>query len=473
MRHTKIVATLGPASESPTVLDALMAAGVDVVRLNFSHGTHEGHRAVFERVRATADRAGRHVAVLQDLSGPKIRIGALEGGRPIDLQPGDELSIATGDGVGGPGRVFTAFSGLAPSVRAGDRLLLDDGRIELQVTGSDGETIRTAVVHGGALGAHKGINAPGVVLAACALTAKDVDDLRFGLALGVDMVALSFVQTVDDLRQAREAMRAAGRPNVPLIAKIERPQAAGRLPDLLEACDGIMIARGDLGLEMPLVHLPRVQREATQAARARGMPVILATEVLDSMRTQPRPTRAEVSDAASAVRDGVDAIMLSGETAVGIDPARVVRTLAAIIEDAEAGGPPMAVASAVDEGPAGALVAAALTLSDRGHAEAIVAVTRSGRTARLLSSLRPNAPIFAIAPRPEVARALAGLWGVQAVVLDLGEGLVPLAELSARLRGSGRVPPGATVVLVSVNPDLGRPDANFLQLLRVPGTLAP
>ncbi len=476
MRHTKIVATLGPASDTDAALDALVAAGVDVVRLNFSHGTREGHAAVFGRVRAAAQRAGRHVAVLQDLSGPKIRIGALEGDQPIPLREGDELTIATGEGVGAAGLVYTSFAGLAASVRPGDRLLLDDGRIELRVAGSDGQAIRAVTVHGGPLAPHKGINAPGVALAASALTPKDVDDLRLGLALGVDLVALSFVQTRDDLERTRAVMREAGRPDVPLIAKIERPRAAERLGDLLEACDGIMIARGDLGLEVPLERVPRIQREATLAARARGVPVILATEVLDSMRTAPRPTRAEVSDAANAVQDGVDAIMLSGETAVGVDPPRVVRTLAAIIEDAEAGplAPvPLPGADEDREGHAGALVAAALTLSCRGHAKAIVAVTRSGRTARLLSALRPAAPVLAMAPRPEVARRLALMWGVAPRVVDLGNELVPLATLAARLRAEGALPPGATVVLVSVNPDLARADANFLQLLQVPGTLAP
>ena len=476
VRHTKIVATLGPASDSDAVLDALIAAGVDVVRLNFSHGTREGHRAAYGRVRAAAGRAGRHVAVLQDLAGPKIRIGALEDDRPIPLRAGDELTIATGEGIGGPGAVFTSFAPLAQSVRPGDRLLLDDGRIELQVTGSNGETIRTVTVHGGLLGSHKGINVPGVALPASALTAKDVEDLHLGLSLGVDLVALSFVQTRDDLDRAKAVMRDAGHPHVPLIAKIERPQAAARLPELLEACDGIMIARGDLGLEVPLERVPRIQREATLAARARGVPVILATEVLDSMRTQPRPTRAEVSDAANAVQDGVDAIMLSGETAIGADPARVVRTLHAIIEDAEAGPLSAAPAPGADEereGHAAALVAAALTLACRGHAEAIVAVTRTGRTARLLSALRPAAPIHAIAPDPGVARRLALLWGVRPQVVDLGGDLIPLARLAERLRAEGVLPPAATVVLVSVNPDLARADANFLQLLRVPGTLTP
>jgi pyruvate kinase len=470
VRHTRIVATLGPASDSDAVLDELIAAGVDVVRLNFSHGTHDSHRAALGRVRAAGARAGRHVGVLQDLPGPKIRIGRLDGGRPIMLEAGRELLIETGDGTGHPGRVFTSFSGLAPNVRPGDRLLLDDGRIELQVRSSDARSIRTTVVFGGVLGEHKGINAPGVALPASALTARDVEDLRFGLSLGVDLVALSFVQEVDDLVAARSIMEESGHGGIPLIAKIERPRAAEHLPDLLAACDGIMIARGDLGLELPLEKVPGIQRRATELARARGVPVIVATQVLDSMRTEPRPTRAEVSDAANAVHDGVDAIMLAGETAIGVAPARVVRTLHAIIEDAEIGPPPPARVSHEDLGDvssAEAIVVAAVTLAARGHATAIVAVTRSGRTARLLSAQRPAAPIYALTGRPEIARRMSPLWGVTPVVVPLEEDIVPVVPLASRLRAEGVLAAGATVVLVSVNPDLSRGDTNFLQLLRV------
>ena len=470
MRHTKIIATLGPASDTGATLDELIAAGVDVVRLNFSHGTAEGHRASLARVRAAAASAGRHVAVLQDLAGPKIRIGRLAGALPIPLAPGDPLDIVTGDGMGGPGRVYTTFGALAGAVRAGDRLLLDDGRIELQVNASDGATIRTTVVFGGPLGQHKGINVPGVALAASALTDKDAEDLRFGLSLGVDLVALSFVQTPDDLARARAVMEEAGRPDVPLLAKIERPQAVANLDALLLASDGIMVARGDLGLELPLERVPGIQKRATEAARAAGVPVIVATEVLDSMRTEPRPTRAEVSDAAYAVDDGVDAIMLAGETAIGIAPGRVVRTLDTIIRETEASPPAVAKVAVKDPAhfsPAHALCEAAHTLAGRGHAQAIVAVTRTGRTARILSALRPDAPVYAITGRPEVARRLALLWGVTPVVTELGEAMVAMGPLASRLAAEGVLPAGATVVLVSVNPDLSRGDANYLRLVTV------
>src|SRR5215207_5293887 len=335
MRHTKIVATLGPASDSDEVLDQLMVAGVDVFRLNFSHGTHEAHAATYARLRAAADRAGRIVSVLQDLSGPKIRTGRHAGGTPIKLKPGDELSITTGDFEGTPGRVSTTYGPLARAVRPGQDLLLDDGRVVLRVIASDGQEIRTRVVHGSVLGERKGINAPGVALPATGLAPKDADDVRFGLALGVDMVALSFVQTAADLESARSVMNASGRTGVPLVAKIERPEALDHLDEVLNACEGVMVARGDLGLERPLERVPRVQKDVTRRARARGLPVIVATQVLESMRTEPRPTRAEVSDAANAVDDRVDAIMLAGETAVGAHPVRTVQTLDLVIRDAE------------------------------------------------------------------------------------------------------------------------------------------
>lgn len=470
MRHTKIIATLGPASDSATALDDLLSAGVDVVRLNFSHGTHESHRTVFERVREAERRAGRPVAVLQDLSGPKIRTGVLEGGTPIPLRPGDTLRITTGDGVGRAGQVYTRFAGLAKNVRPGDRLLLDDGRIELRVESSDGANIRTTVVFGGDLAEHKGINAPGVELPTSALTAKDVDDLRFGLSLGVDMVALSFVQTADDVRCARAVASECSKEHVPLIAKLERPRAIDELDSVLAESDGVMIARGDLGLELPLERVPRVQKQITLKARALGLPVIVATQVLDSMRTEPRPTRAEVSDAAHAVEDGVDAIMLAGETAMGVSPGRVLRTLDAIIADAESAGAPLPVTPSpvdADHASTQALCEAAVTLARAGLAQSIVAVTRSGRTARMLSALRPSAPIHAITGRVEVARRLSLHRGVVPLVGELGDGMIPVDVIAHHLIASGTFASGATVVMVSVDPDLTRGDSNYLNLIRL------
>jgi pyruvate kinase len=473
VRQTKIIATLGPATDDDAVLDALVAAGVDVVRLNFSHGTHDSHRRTYERARGAAARAGRHVAIMQDLSGPKIRTGALDGGGPVPLREGERFDIATGDFAGSAARVSTSYAELARAVAPGDRLLLDDGRIELAVEGSDGTTIRTVVVNGGPLGEHKGINAPHVALPAGALTAKDADDLAFGLALGVDLVALSFVQSAADVQAARKLAAAHGVPDLPLVAKLERPEAIGRLDEILDLADAVMVARGDLGLEVPFAHVPRVQKDVLRTARARGVPAIVATQVLESMREEPRPTRAEVSDAASAVDHGAAAIMLAGETAVGRHPVRAVQALAAIVRDAEVDGardPEPVPRRASGAGPwdhAAALADAAVALATRAHAGAIVAVTREGRTARLLSSARPAATIYAATDRPEVARRLALWWGVspQVVALD-GDLDAVAARVMDHLSTSGQLPPSSTAVIVNVNPDLDRGTSNFVRIRR-------
>jgi pyruvate kinase len=471
MRHTKIIATVGPASGSDEMLDALIAAGTDIFRLNFSHGTQHTQGETFARVRAAAERARREVAILQDLGGPKIRTGRTRHGKPVSVKPGDRLIIATGDGLGEPGRLFTTFAGLAHSVRKSDRLLLADGLIELRVESSNGTEIETTVVEGGEIGEHKGINAPGVPLPASAITSKDADDLRFGLSLGVDMIAISFVQTAADLRQARQLIAEAGCSDVPLVAKLERPQALDHLDEILEASDAVMVARGDLGLEMPLERVPRAQKEITLAARRNGTPVIVATQVLESMTTGARPTRAEVNDAANAVEDGVDAIMLAGETAAGLYPARAVLTLDAIIRDAESCFEVDVRGRRRDGRPddhAEALCEASVTLANRGAAYAIVAVTRGGGTARRLSALRPRAPIFATTDRDETARKLALYWGVTPVCTDIGENVDSAGTLiGEQLVARGLVPSGAAVVLVSISPDLTRDDANYLKIKRL------
>jgi pyruvate kinase len=469
MRRTKIIATVGPASDSDVMLDALIAAGADIFRLNFSHGTRDSHAATFGRIRAAAGRAGREVAVLQDLSGPKIRTGPLVDHRPIRLAPGDRLTIATGEFEGGPGRLSTTFDGLARNVRPGDRLLLADGLVELRVDATDGHEIQTTVVEGGDIGEHKGINAPGVPLPVSCITPKDVDDLRFGLSLGVDMVAVSFVQTAADLRRARHLMIDANAGDVPLMAKLERPQALDTLDDILSVCDAVMVARGDLGLEMPLERVPRAQKDITRAARRRGVPVVVATQVLESMMVEARPTRAEVSDAANAVDDGVDAIMLAGETATGAYPAKAVQVLDAIIREAESAQP---VGPAVSIGVSGdqtqALCEAAVTLASRGDAEAIVAVTRGGSTARRLAALRPRAPVIAACGREEIARRLTLHWGVLPMCTDIGDSVdVTGASVGRELVARGLVSAGASVVLVSVSADLARTDANYLKVQKL------
>jgi len=472
MRRTKIIATVGPACDNDGTIAALIASGVDIFRLNYSHGTRESQAQTFHRVRRAAAVAGRQAAILQDLGGPKIRTGTLEGGTPIQLDAGKPLRIATGTAPGRPGHISTAFDGLARAVKPGDRLLLADGFIELRVESTDGVEIQTTVVQGGTLGEHKGINAPGVPLASSAVTPKDVADLQAGLALGVDIVALSFVQTAADLTRARELMAAAGASGVPLVAKLERPQALDHLDDILASCDGVMVARGDLGLEMPLERVPTAQKDITRRARRLGIPVILATQVLESMTTEPRPTRAEVSDAANAVDDGVDAIMLARETAAGASPARAVQTLDAIIGEAESLAPapvmmPPPGQPGFDGDHTQAICEAAVTLANRSDARAIVAVTRGGGTARRLSALRPHAPIVAACDDEVTARRLSLYWGVHPVQTTIGEDVSSAGLLIGQdLADRGLLPRGVPVVLVSVNPDLARADANFLKIQR-------
>jgi pyruvate kinase len=471
MRRTKIVATVGPSTSTEAAISELVRAGVDVFRLNFSHGTREGHAQSIARIRAASDQHARSVGVLQDLSGPKIRTGPLRAGTPLTLKAGDELHIVVGDMAGEPGRISTGYADLPNVVKAGDTLLLDDGRIQLRVEDVRGGDIRTTVVDGGSLGEHKGINVPGVRLPSAALTSKDIDDLRFGVSAGVDYIALSFVQSAADVRQARDQLRAAGAPDTPLVAKLERPDAVAQIDDILKESDAVMVARGDLGLELPLEHVPRVQKDVTRRARARGIPVIVATQVLESMRTEPRPTRAEVSDAANAVDEGVDAIMLAGETAIGLHPVRAVQTLDAIIRDAET----MPAADAVTledtrllSGHGRAICEAAVTLAARGDATAIVAVTRGGKTARVLSSLRPRAPIFGASDNLEVIRRLTLAWGVVPVLADLtGDVTDAASRLGQMLVDRGAIPHGSVIVLVSITPDLAPGPSNFLKLQEV------
>ena len=468
MRHTKIVATLGPASREPKVLDALIARGVDIFRLNFSHGTQSDHAGLFKVVRDAAARADRHVAILQDLSGPKIRTGRLHDGNAIQLAAGEAFTLAIGEQVGGPGRVFTTYAELARRVSKGDRLLLDDGRVELEVEEATPQEIRTRVIEGGPLGEHKGINAPRVPLRSD-MTEKDRRDLAFGLALGVDMVALSFVQSADDVTRVRTILIQEGRPKVPLIAKLERPEAIDRLEEILDASDGVMVARGDLGLEIPLERVPRVQKEILRKARARGVPVIVATQVLESMRTEPRPTRAEASDAAGAVDGGADAIMLSGETATGLYPVRAAEVLDAIIRDAET--MPLRTDERRAQGSIvshqTALCEASVQLASRSGAQAIVAVTREGNTAKRLSAIRPRADIVAATDTAEVARRLSLWHGVTPIVCDLGGDIEQVIGrvIDAAVRRI-KAPENAVMAVVNTSADLDRGASNFVRIRR-------
>jgi pyruvate kinase len=470
MRHTKIIATVGPATNGERAIRELIGAGVDIFRLNFSHGTHAAHGEVIARIRAAAADSGRTVAILQDLSGPKIRTGKLADGVPLQLQAGDALTIAVGDFAGVPGRVSTTYADLPKAVQPGDMLLLDDGRIQLRVDSRADDALRTTVVDGGPLGEHKGINAPGVELPSGALTPKDAADLAFGVSAGVDFMALSFVQTPADLRHARELLRAAGKPDLPLVAKLERPEAIARIDEILRESNAVMVARGDLGLELPLERVPRVQKQVTARARVLGIPVIVATQVFESMRTDPRPTRAEVSDAANAVYDRVDAIMLAGETAVGAHPVRAVQTLDLVIRDAES-IPPAGTVLIEDThllpGHGLPICEAAVTLAAHAHASAIVAVTRGGKTARVLSALRPPVPIYAATDQEKVSQRLTMSWGVMPVLTDLsGDVNAAASRIGRELVERGAIPRDSPIVLVSVTPDLAPGPSNFLKLQR-------
>lgn len=468
MRHTKIIATVGPASSGEPAIREMVSAGVDVFRLNFSHGTHVAQGEAIDCIRRAAAQARRSVAILQDLSGPKIRTGPLAGGQPFTLSAGDTLTIAVGDFAGGPDRVSTTYAGLPDALHRGDTLLLDDGRIQLRVERTSDTDVRATVLDGGVLGEHKGINAPGVELPSAPLTEKDIDDLRFGVAAGVDLVALSFVRSADDLKVAREVLRKRGADAIPLVAKLERPEAVARIDEILRASDAVMIARGDLGLELPLEQVPRVQKAVTRRARALGVPVIVATQVLESMRTEPRPTRAEVSDAANAVDDGVDAIMLAGETAIGAFPVKAVETLDRIIRDAESIPPvgPIPLEDAHLLPPHGhAICQAAITLASHARAAAIVAVTRGGKTARVLSALRPHIPIFAATADERIGRRLVLSRGVFPVLTDLGGDLnAAAAGVGRALVEQGLIPPASAIVMVSVTPDLAPGPSNFVKV---------
>lgn len=462
MRRTRILATAGPSTPLP-VLRELIRAGADAFRLNFSHGTHESQAAMFALIREAAMAEGRPVAIVQDLGGPKIRTGALSG--PFTLNGGDRLIIAPGTFMGGRGRVACSFEALFTSARVGDRLLVNDGRIELEVVAAGPDGLDTRVLAGGVLSSHKGINLPGVTIRTSAVTAKDEADLKFGIELGIDFAAVSFVQSADDVSHARRVASQAGAPDLPIIAKIERPQAVEQIESILDVADGVMVARGDLGVELPLEKLPAAQKRVTHAARARGVPVIVATQVLESMIVEPRPTRAEVTDAAHSVDERADAIMLSAETAVGAYPVRAVQMLDAIIREVEAMPdhaevPPDAAAR---NRPGRPLCEAAVALAQRAGAVAIVAMTEAGKTPRMLAALRPEAQVLAATPNARTAAQLSLTWGVTPVIT----GAMTIPGVRDTLRHRGIVRQGDVVVFVSMHPKLSQDGRNFIHLERI------
>src|SRR3989440_9154772 len=411
-RRAKIVCALGPATSSPERLRGLVDAGMDVARLNFSHGTHADHEQVYRHVREAAEASGRAVGILADLQGPKIRLGRFADG-PHEWRTGDTVVITSEDVLGTTDRVSCTYRRLPTEVKARDRLLIDDGKVAVEVKAVVGGTaIECLVLEGGPVSNHKGVSLPNVAVSVPALSEKDAADLRFALRLGVDLIALSFVRSPDDIKLVHEIMNQAGIRR-PVIAKVEKPEAVAALEQIVNAFDGIMVARGDLGVELPLDHVPLVQKQAVQLCREMAKPVIVATQMLDSMIENSRPTRAEASDVANAVLDGADALMLSGETSVGRYPVLTVSTMAKIIETTEAGsiGVPRLQHDPRTRG--GALTSAASTIARAIGAKGLVAFSQTGDTVRRLARLHCELPLVACTPDPSGRAQLSLSWGVE------------------------------------------------------------
>ena len=455
-RRTKIVATLGPASQDRATISELIGAGVNVFRLNLSHGTHEEHRVLYERVREAAAKSSTRVAVFADLCGPKIRVGKFPEGA-VELRPGTRVTVTTREVAGRPDLIPSQYEALARDVRLGDRVLLDDGNLELRVVRVEGTEITCDVAVGGVLKDHKGMNLPGVAVSAPALTDKDVVDARFALALGVDFLALSFVRWPSDVQRLRDLIHVNGR-DVPIISKIEKPEALENIEAIIDASDAIMVARGDLGVELPPEAVPNVQEELVDLARVRAKPVIVATQMLESMITNPRPTRAEVTDVANAVRSGADAVMLSGESAAGKHPLEAVRMMDLVVRQAESylyfhgafgtfdyytptiakPEPPLTVREAVANATA--------QLSRELLVRAIVVVD-GGRSLSFMSSARPAAPVVG-ASSDAAEHAMACLeWGV--IPVDVGEDDPTLPNVAGRIvRDLDLAVPGDRILVV-------------------------
>ena len=468
MRRAKIVSTLGPASSSERVIEQLIGAGVDVFRLNFSHGTRDEHAENVGRIRQIADNMQRSVAILQDLQGPKMRVGKLAED-PIELKEGNRLTVTTREVPGDAECVSTTYAGLPRDVKPADRILLDDGHIELIVREVYRSDVVCEVVLGGLLKSNKGINLPGVRVSAPSLTVKDREDLDLGIELGVDYIALSFVREPDDVREVQHIIERAEK-EIPVIAKLERAEAVDHLEDILDVADGVMVARGDLGVELSPEDVPVIQKRVISAANRAGVFVITATQMLESMTDHPRPTRAEASDVANAIFDGTDAVMLSGETAIGKYPVQTVQMMARIIEKAEASvelAPPILNLDASLSFP-DAIGQAAAAVSTAVSPKAIVAFTQSGSTARLISKRRPRTPIIAFTPSERICRRLCLCWGVeprQITLIDDTDRMV--AEVEARLLSEGNVRFGDTLVILAGAPITARAETNLLKLHRV------
>jgi pyruvate kinase len=474
-RKAKIVATIGPASTSEAVLESLIRAGMNVARMNFSHGTHAEHAARIAAVRRISDRLGGSVGILQDLQGPKIRVGELPA--PLQLSEGElvHLYAAEADPPKADGKKIPVdFRQLFESVRTADRLLLDDGRLTLEVVSVKERALTARVVVGGPLTSHKGINLPGVRLRIAGFTEKDQADLAFGIAQNVDAVAISFVRTVEDVRQVRAAMEkfSEGRRLPWLIAKLEKPEALDNLDAILDAVDGVMVARGDLGVELPPERVPALQKHIIRTANARAKLVITATQMLESMISNPLPTRAEASDVANAVFDGTDAVMLSAETASGKYPLEAVQMMDRIVREAETHfiewGQEQTRIALGDE-DAASMARAAQALANDSNVTAVSVFTMQGQTAWLISKVRPRVPILAFTPELETFRRLSFLWGVSPQLVPYANTLEEmLRHVDSALTRTGTLQPGDQVVLVCGFP-VGATRAPNMALLHTVG----
>lgn len=467
MRRAKIVCTLGPATSSPEQIRALVDAGMDVARLNLSHGEYADHERVYLDVRRASDEAERAVGILVDLQGPKIRTGRFAQGAVV-LVPGATFTITTRDVPGDVTEVSTTYPGLPGDVEPGHRLLVDDGKITLLVRETTETDVVCEVIEGGLLSNNKGLNVPGAAMSVPALSEKDRHDLRWALGLRVDFIALSFVRSAKDLRDVHAIMDEVGI-RLPVIAKIEKPQAVDHLDEIIRVFDGVMVARGDLGVELPLEEVPLVQKRACEIARRRAKPVIVATQVLESMVENSRPTRAEASDAANAVLDGADALMLSGETSIGAHPIEAVQTMARIIENTETHG--LHRIRPLDTRPnskGGAVTAAAAEIADLVGAKYLVTFTSSGDSSRRLARVRPRIPTLAFTPQQWTRSRLALTWGVETFLTPDVEHTDQYALfVDEVLMAAGRVVEGDLVVIVAGSPPGIPGSTNALRVHRI------
>jgi len=469
MTRTKIVATIGPSSRTKAVLEQMIDAGVNVARLNFSHGSYEEHGEVINAIRSLSRIMNKPVGILLDLQGPKIRIGKLADGGPIELKTNDIIRITTQKLEGTPEKISTTYANLPGDVKKGDKILLDDGLIELKVLSKRKDTVKCRIVHGGTLREQKGINLPGVDISAPSLTDKDRRDLNFGIKVGVDYFALSFVRTGDDLQHIKRIIKRQGH-NTPVVAKIEKPEAVDNLDEIIEAADAIMVARGDLGVELNPEQVPCVQKKIISAAIRANKPVITATQMLESMSSSPIPTRAEASDVANAIFDGTDAVMLSGETATGKYPVQAVKMMAKIAGQAETSefmrfnlkhekDPSDRVSHAVAQ--------SAVNILQELDAKGIVVFSASGSTAKLISKMRPSKEAYAFTPSVRVYNRLALLWGIRPFYISTIHNTNRLIQASENILMAKQLAKNNDLIVVVIGFGLKKGSTNVIKIHRV------